>query len=307
MARDDISVVMAVHNGERYLAQAIDSVLGQTRREFEFVIVDDGSTDATAAILHAYCAADDRIYVLVNSDRQGLAGCLNRAIAVSSGRFIARMDADDIALPCRLAVQADTLDAHPGIAVVGSNAININETNERTGRTWVPQRPDTIKATCLVENPFVHPSVMIRRDVLSNFGLTYDETFPVTQDFRLWSQILIVARGMNIEKPLMFVRQHGSSVSANNRNLQHQMGLRVVADYGRRLLGDQCPKEAQFTLIKRGFLAGRADADRTSVNRIEACHSMLDLSTIVMTKDPAGDFKEYFERVAWRSVQIGFL
>jgi len=307
MTQFDVSVVMAVHNGERYLAQAINSVLCQTRKEFEFVIVNDGSTDETAAILRAYAVADDRVCVLANSDRRGLAQCMNKAIAKSSGRFIARMDADDIALPCRLAVQAETLDTYPGIAVVGSNAIIINEMNERTGRTWVPQMPDTIRATCLVENPFIHPSVMIRREVLTDLGLTYDETFPVTQDFRLWSQILPTASGMNIERPLMFVRRHGASVSVNNRSLQHQMGLRVITDYGRRLLDEQCPTKDRFDLIKRGFLAGRADADRAGVDRIDACQLMLDLAAIVMTRDPTGDYKEYFGRIAWRCAKIGLL
>ncbi len=199
-----ISVVMPVFNGADHLREAIDSILAQTFKDFEFIIVDDASTDNSRAIIKSYL--DQRIKLFVNENNLGTAGSLNEAIGKSAGEYIARMDADDISLPDRFETQVKFLDENPQIAMVGTWARVIGD---KAGLLIAhPTDPAILRSNLIFHASFVHPSVMIRRGFFSNLGFKYDPEFRQGQDYKLWVQMSEKLRLANINKVLIYYRTH---------------------------------------------------------------------------------------------------
>lgn len=159
-----VSVVMAVRDGLPYLCDSIDSILHQTYWDFEFVIVDDASGDDTARVLAVYAERDTRIRVLRNERNLGMAGSLNVGLQATRGRYIARMDADDIALPFRFEQQVRFLEEHPDVFLVGGSAFLIDPAGHTWGVRRVPCDPDAIRRMLEHRNPMLHPSIMFRND-----------------------------------------------------------------------------------------------------------------------------------------------
>jgi glycosyltransferase involved in cell wall biosynthesis len=226
-----ISVIMPVHNGEKYLKTAIDSILGQTFSDFEFIIVNDGSSDNTEKIIDSF--HDERIKIIKNTEKIGVSKSLNRAIESSRGDFIARMDADDISLPERLEKQIRYLEENHDIGIVGSNAYLINSDDKVTGRYKRPESHVLVKWTALFSNPMIHPSIMARANILRENK--YNEEFKNGQDYELWSR-LIFSKNIkfdNISESLIKYRIHDSSVTrdAINKNktpVSLQIGLNNI-------------------------------------------------------------------------------
>jgi glycosyltransferase involved in cell wall biosynthesis len=218
-----VSVLLPVYNDSKTVVQSIRSILGQTFRDFELVIVDDGSTDNTPQIVGSF--EDPRIHLIANERNLGLAPTLNRAIGVASGDYLARQDADDIALPHRLEKQVVFLRSHPDVAMVGSRAIVIDEQGLEKGLWDYPPIDDIdIKWNLLFRNPFIHSSVMMRRVVLDRTGLYTED--PVifrafVEDYDLWSRINEVAKSANFEEPLLKYRV--SATSATSRTFAEQL------------------------------------------------------------------------------------
>lgn len=178
-----VTVLMAVHDGAEYLKEAVASVLGQTFRDFEFLVIDDGSTDATPAVLASF--ADPRLRV-VRQENRGLAAALNRGLYLARGKYVARMDADDVCLPRRLERQVAFMDRHPTVAASGTwvRARGGGRTQE-----WrYPTDPAEVRCRLLFHTVLAHPSVILRRDVLAREGLAYDEAFHYAQDYDLWER-----------------------------------------------------------------------------------------------------------------------
>jgi glycosyltransferase involved in cell wall biosynthesis len=197
-----VSVVMAVYNAEPWLAEAVDSVLGQTYGDFELVVIDDGSLDATPEILGRL--RDPRLRV-VRQRQSGQTSALNHGLRLSRGALIARMDGDDVALPERLARQVAFLDAHPDVGLLGTACREISATGAVV-RTIVPPAEDPeIRRILIRENPFTHSAVMFRRTVLDASG-RYDEGFVVAQDYDLWLRMSRVTRLANLSEPLVLRR-----------------------------------------------------------------------------------------------------
>jgi glycosyltransferase involved in cell wall biosynthesis len=213
-----VTVLMSVYNGERYIRQAIESILRQTFTDFEFTIVDDASTDGTPAILDSL--SDTRIVRLKNESNLGLTTSLNRGLKVAHGELIARMDADDISLPQRLEKQVDYLDKHPDVGILGSTCQLIDASGQ--GQGMKPRLPnDTlIRWSSLLRNPFIHPTVMIRRNVLVENNLFYDENFKATQDYEFFTRVLKYTRGANLSEPLLLYRLHVGGISNKQRVTQ---------------------------------------------------------------------------------------
>lgn len=195
-----ISVVMAVYNGERYLREAIDSILNQTFKDFEFVIINDGSTDRSLEIIQSY---DDRI-VLITQENAGLAKALNNGIAVSRSDFIARMDADDIAYPERIQKQYKFLLKNPEYIIVGSNAKFIDMEGNFVHYSNLPIKNEEMKGK-LPETPFIHPSVMFRKDSFYEAG-QYPEYMLKAQDYVLFNRMAKYGKFANIPENLMQYR-----------------------------------------------------------------------------------------------------
>jgi glycosyltransferase involved in cell wall biosynthesis len=203
--RVTVTVLMAVHNDLRFLPDAVESICRQTFDDFNFVIVDDGSTDGSSDYLRRL--RDPRIYVLHNEQNVGLTASLNRGLAECGGeRYVARMDADDISEPDRLARQVEFLDAHADVGIVGSSRRLIDEAGKEITIARAVETDLAIRWKCLLGNPFAHPTVMIRGSVLARHRLRYDESFRSAQDYELWTRILPHARGANLAEPLLRYR-----------------------------------------------------------------------------------------------------
>lgn len=210
----EVSVVMAVRNGAPYLPHSIESITGQTVRDFEFVIVDDGSTDQTLEILQRYAAADRRICVLQNPSQMGLAASLNRGFSMASGEFIARQDADDISFPERLGVQVSFLRSRPDVGLLGSRHYRMGTDGRLLDLMWLPETDTEIRWRLLFHNALCHSAVMLRRAHLPEKGPFYNEAVASSQDYELWSRLIRKTRSANCTTPLVAYRIHAGQVSA---------------------------------------------------------------------------------------------
>lgn len=221
-----VSVIMSVYNEEKYLEESVKSILSQTFKNFEFVLVDDASTDESLEIIRRFARKDKRIKILSNKKRLGLTKSLNKALrqlppkADRQVEYIARMDVDDISLPNRLKEQSEYLDSHPQIAVLGSWAILIDENGNKLKVKETPTSYKKIHRNVIAANPFIHPTLMFRRSVLEEVGY-YDESFSYAQDYELILRILKSYKGVNIAKSLLLYRV-GEKKSISIKKLKEQ-------------------------------------------------------------------------------------
>ncbi|MGI8420868.1 MAG: glycosyltransferase family 2 protein [Gaiellaceae bacterium] len=218
-----VTVLIAVYNGERHLAAAIDSVLAQTFVDFELLLVDDGSTDGTVALVESY--DDPRVRLLRNAANTGQIFSLNRGLREARGEYVARLDHDDVCLADRLARQVTTLDAAPAAALAGTW---IDVIDEQAGGLWTTVRGDIASfvdfvAAILVNRfPFGHPSIMFRRDLILGLG-GYDESLSAAEDLDLYRRLALARHEVRVvREPLVLYRRHGEQMS--------QAKSEVVAD-----------------------------------------------------------------------------
>lgn len=219
---------MSVYNGERFLAAAIDSVLGQTFSDFEFLIVDDGSSDTTAAILKDYERRDQRVRAIVRENR-GLVASLNEMLAMAQAPIVARMDADDICRRDRFECQMAFLAEHPDHGVVGSWSEDMDEHGDplfRTGCDHPLTHEDMLEAIVAGRHVICHPAAMFRRDVVLGVG-GYHAAFRHCEDYDLWLRLASVTRLANIPERLVRYRRYDGQVSARHATEQ-QIGTAVA-------------------------------------------------------------------------------
>lgn len=226
-----VSTIMAVYNGSLYLEEAVRSVLRQTYQDFEFIVIDDASTDNTGEILRSI--GDVRMRVVTNAERLGLTKSLNVGIGLAKGRYLARMDADDLSLPHRFEQQVRFLDRNPEHAVVGSSYYQIDGTGRRTALITVPTEDCSLREGLKNQNWFGHGSVMMRRDMIGRLG-GYDERFKFAQDYDLWLRVAEKHKVANIEEPLYCWRSTDSCISRKKGLEQRQFAERARAEARRR-------------------------------------------------------------------------
>ena len=223
-----VSVLMSVHNDLQYLRESIDSIFNQSFGDFEFILIDDGSTDGSGDFLKNL--SDSRVKLLVNPANIGLTASLNLGFDLARGKYLARMDADDISEPLRLQRQVEFLEAHPQIGIVGCSRHLIDE--EGTTIAMAPALEDdlAIRWKCLMGNPFAHPTVMIRRQVLLDHALRYDPLFRTAQDYELWTRLLPATQAANLPEPLLRYRlRNGISRGSKSQQLaNHDRIIRLA-------------------------------------------------------------------------------
>lgn len=203
---------MPVYNGEKYIGRAIDSILCQTFSDFEFLIINDGSTDQSTNIINSY--NDSRIRLIHNEKNIKLISTLNKGLDIARGQYIARMDCDDISLPDRLMRQYDLMKNNPDVGVVGSwmQIIDENEISIRLVRYTAP--PEQIPSILLFDNYFSHPSAFIRRSSLPCEG--YRLSFDHAEDYDLWVRVAKNSKLCNLQQTLVKYREHSSNTSRTN-------------------------------------------------------------------------------------------
>ena len=206
-----ISVIMSVYNASQYIHDAIDSILHQSYSNFEFIIVNDGSTDNSFEIIKNYLKNDNRI-IVIDQQNRGLTASLNSAIELSRGTYIARMDADDISLEDRFLKQMIFLQENSEYALLGTNIMKIDSDGTLIEINKTNYSHTDIYKTFKHRNCIAHGSVMMSRKLLGDL-LQYDETFPYAQDYRLWTQIAQKFKVANLKEPLYKLRIHNQSIS----------------------------------------------------------------------------------------------
>ncbi|WP_051305213.1 glycosyltransferase [Desulfogranum mediterraneum] len=223
-AKIQISVLMAVRNGATYLRDALDGLCQQTHPADEIVVVDDASDDDTSCILQSY-TSQLPLVLLHNEERLGLTLSLLKGWGVARGDYIARMDADDISYPRRFEHQMTWMRRHPDAGVCGTWARIIGQSK---GRIRTPVNMQDIHASILWECPFVHSSVMFRRSVMAEAGLTYDPEFCVAQDLELWSRLVLsgVVCG-NVSRSLVAYRMHSENITSTRQQERRQASLAI--------------------------------------------------------------------------------
>jgi glycosyltransferase involved in cell wall biosynthesis len=218
-----VSVVMPVYNGERYLREAIGSILRQTFTDFEFIIINDGSTDGTAAIINSYT---DRRIRLINQTNRGLVYSLNRGIEEARGKYIARMDADDVSAATRLSTELELFKSKPNAAIVGTSVIRIDESGRQLGADYYLAHDNEIRQDMALRCPFAHGSVIVRKDLVRQAG-GYRQEFWPAEDYDLWRRVAPLGELVNSLEPLYFHRQNGAGISILNRSSQSEIEKRI--------------------------------------------------------------------------------
>lgn len=213
-----VSVIMSVYNAEKYVRLAIESILNQTYKKFEFIIVDDGSTDSTPDILKDFKKKGKRIILIQNNNNLGLTKSLNKALKSAQGKYVIRMDADDWAYPERFRLQVSLMEHHPDVVVSGSY-IEVCDKNLKTKYIRKYHLDDAnIRKHIFRYSPFAHPATIWQTEVLKKER--YNERMTVSQDYELYFRIGTIGKFMNIDKPLLKLRMHSESISAKMSDIQ---------------------------------------------------------------------------------------
>ena len=274
-----ISVVIPVYNAALFLEAAVQSILEQTYSDFEVLAVDDGSTDDSLGILSELSSQDQRIKILRNRQNIGIAGSLNSALRIAKGRFIARMDADDISHKKRLELQhAEFSDER--LVLCGSNILHVNKSLRPLFSTSHPTEDWDIRCTSLFENPFAHSTVMMRAEVVAK-ACAYDVRYSTSQDYDLWIRVMRFGLVKNLKKCLVKARRHNQSISACRAEAQRQYSARIQRDYADLFLGFRSVPEEFFYNISRALYISK-DTDRInpSIKREPIENALLILNRI---------------------------
>jgi glycosyltransferase involved in cell wall biosynthesis len=216
-----VSVILATHNDGAFLPEAVNSILRQTLDDLELIVVDDASDDRTAELLATL--EDPRVVVLRNEEQRGLATSLNRGLDVAQGRYVARLDADDVAEPDRLASQLERID---GLGILGSAVVELDAAGGRGRLHRNPLGRRAVRWHALFSSPFFHPTVLVDREALGK--LRYDPTFLESEDYDLWTRLLERADGANLAEPLVAKRIHPNQASQRRGDVQESFQRRVA-------------------------------------------------------------------------------
>lgn len=207
-----VSIIMPVYNAEKYIVEAIDSVLAQTFRDFELIIINDSSTDKTPGILASYAKKDPRIRVIRHRSKRNIARVLNIGIKVARGAVIARMDADDIALPDRIRLQYNRIISSETIAAVGADIIIIDKNGRPVAIRTYPTTSKELKRCLFKYSSFAHPIVMFKKHIFEKVG-GYDSQYSPTEDLDLWFRLGNGYEFASIPQPLLKYRLFNASSS----------------------------------------------------------------------------------------------
>jgi len=220
---------MPFYNREMYLNDAIESILNQTYADFEFIIIDDGSTQPVKELLNGYREKDSRIKILSNETNQGISSSRNMGNRAAVGQYIANMDADDISLPDRFDKQVEYLDQHPEIAVLGAQIIAIDGNHKEIWRTSYPLSPGLVRWGLIFNNQLNNPAVMMRRELLSDSGFQYG-TGIIAHDYALWINISRRYKLANLPAYLLLYRVHGNNISLRKKSIRFQEDFTIKSD-----------------------------------------------------------------------------
>ncbi len=218
-----VTVLLPVHNAKDYVGQAIQSILDQTFRDFELLIINDGSTDRSRDAIASF--RDERIHFVNNESNLKLIATLNKGIDLAAGKYIARMDADDISLPQRLQRQVDFMENHPDVGVCGSWFETFGNQHHVVK---YPGKDEDIRIMMLYQTPFCHPSIIFRKEVFDKHGIRFLPEFIHAEDYEVWVRLAGCTRFANIPEALLRYRLHSTSVSSSHQSVQEKNTLKII-------------------------------------------------------------------------------
>lgn len=242
-----VTVLMSVYNGMPYLPKAIRSILNQNYDKLELLVIEDGSTDGSLQYLQGIM--DNRLRLEINTVNMGMAASLNKGLLLARGAYIARLDADDIALPNRIKTQFDFMEMNKEVELCGSFAQVISENEDELFVWRQAMTPLEIKWKMLFKNPFIHSAVMFRKETVLRNSIRY-ENLSGTEDYKLWSEILKYGKGVNLDQVLIQYRRHDKSMTVYNIQPMKEAHVVVAHSNQINLLGKTVPFESS-----RGLLA----------------------------------------------------
>lgn len=271
MANAKVTVLMSVFNGERFLKKAVGSVLTQTFSDFEFLVLDDCSTDNTWDILKSF--QDPRIRLIKNSVNMGLTRALNKGLGLARGEYVARMDADDISLSERLQRQEAFLDKNQNIAMVGCWVEVIDENGQKTKTVNFPIVPYLLRWRLLFTNTFAHSAVMFRKDAALGVG-GYSEKMRCAQDYDLWSRISIHWDVANIPAVLVEWRFWKEGISAVQAKKQEEATIQIAKRNMGYVIGEH-PDQTHFECLRELYTSTAKSLSLEDIDRLNRITSEL--------------------------------
>ena len=293
---------MPVHNGAVHLAEAMHSILRQSLRDFEFLIIDDASTDDSVSIIEEF--KDPRIRLIQSPERLKLSGALNLGLDQAHGRYIARMDADDISLPKRLEIQTRFMEQNPEIGICGSWIRYFGSSTQILCR---PTHHQEIRAFTLIDTPFAHPTVMLRRDMFEHHHLRFNGEFFPTEDFELWTRVLRLMPAANLPQILLRYRIHNQSLTGADWTNMDEQAIRVVQTQLQSLGITPSSEELRF---HRQLTMGRLEMTEAGLDQAENWLSRLleaNQSTHAFDQSTlATILGEVWHRTCMHSAKLGF-
>lgn len=240
-----ISLIMSVYNGEDYLAETIDSVINQTFTEWEFIIINDCSNDKTLEILDKYASEDTRIKVYTNEINLRLPSSLNKALALAGGKYIARMDADDICLPDRLQKQYEFMESNPDVDLSSCRFMTLKNGVISSGGCGGRNDSNSIKALLLVTNPILHPGIIAKAEAIKELG--YDKNFTCTEDMELWTRFIMSGKKVEIlPEYLMIYRLHDKQITETTLEKQKGEVISIQKNYFSKLIAPMSEEQEEF-------------------------------------------------------------
>ena len=222
-----VSIILASYNAEKYIKEAVDSIINQTYDNLEIIIVDDCSTDTTCKILEKYAFKDKRIILYKNIENSKLPYSLNFSIKKANGKYLARMDADDISLPTRIAEQVKFMETHKDIGICGT-AVELFGENVKEHILSHPKTHKEMKTRLLFSVCFNHPTVMLRKNLLIDNVLSYNLEYVNSQDYELWSRLCDITKMANIYKVLLKYRIVSNSITATTDKYKEELRYQLL-------------------------------------------------------------------------------
>jgi glycosyltransferase involved in cell wall biosynthesis len=235
-----VSVVMTAYNGSRHLREAIESILRQTFRDFEFLIIDDASTDDTVAIVRGY--DDPRIRLIENGTNLGISRTRNIGIENARGEYLAALDHDDVSLPERLEREVAFLDSRPDVVLVGTGAKLLEDGRLSDYYDPIPE-PHLLHWALMTRCPLIHSSICMRTSVLRAHALEYRAQYPCAEDFDLYHQLARIGKLVCLPDRLTIYREHGANTGTLQGNLMSERGQAFLLEVYRELLGPGVARE----------------------------------------------------------------
>jgi len=275
-----VTVLMPVYNAEKYLKEAIDSILNQTYTNIEFLIINDGSTDGSEDIIYSY--KDSRIRFVKNPQNMGLIATLNKGLDLANGKYIARMDADDVSMPTRLKTQVNYMEANSDVAVCGSKIITMDDDgNELKHAPYMVTDPDRMKHFLTVDDCIVHPSVMMRTNMVQN-KFYYDPKYLHSEDYDFFLRISERHKVANLEEKLLKYRLSVGGVSRKHVDEQ----LRNTAEISR------------LALRRRGIEFNRQEYISPALSKEQLLQAKADIQAL-FNKQKLTDDQKWALRYLW--------